>query len=119
MRIPQIPASSITKKVEAGVYSLKLSKQSYDKHVLGTFDYERYRRSREKKGYPPQGILTISMDEAQKIILEKSGTGIIKVQQDGSPMDLEWITCDKTIGKYYDKGRYHDSCKAIIFHGKR
>lgn len=119
LRIPQIPASAISKKIENGEYSLKLSQQNYDKHVIGTFDYERYRRSREKKGYSSQGILTITKEEAQEIINQKSGTGIIKTQQDGTPMDLEWITCDRVIGKYFDKGQFHDTNKAIIYHGKR
>ena len=119
MRIPQIPASTILKKIESGEYSLKLNQQNYDKHVEGTFEYERYRKSREKKGYPSQSILSITKEEAQEIINKKSGTGIIRVRKDGTPMDLEWITCEKIIGKYYDKGGFHDTNKAIIFHGKR
>ncbi len=119
LRIPQIPASTISKKIEKGEYSLKLSQQNYDKHIEGTFDYERYRKSREEKGLGSQSILTITKEEAQNIINTQSGTGIIKVRKDGTPTDLEWITCDKVIGKYYNKGQFHDTNKAIIYHGKK
>ncbi len=119
LRIPQIPASTISKKVESGEYSLKLSQQNYDKHVEGTFDYERYRRSREKKGLAPQSCLTITKEEAQNIIVKQSGTGLIKPKRDGTATDIERITCDKAIGYYYNKGKKIPTNKVAIHHGRR
>lgn len=119
LRITQIPASTITQKVQNGDYSLKLSKQQYNKHILGTMDYDRYEASRNAKGLGPQGRLSITFDEAQKIIENKSGTGIIKVRRDGTPTDVEWITCEKIIGSYNHHGKWYSTNKAMIMHGKK
>lgn len=118
VRIPQIPASTITEKVRSGEYSLKLSQQQYDKHVKGTRDYERYLKSRQNRGLSSQGVLSITKEEAQEIIYKQSGTGIIKVRKDGSPTNIEWITCDRIIGEYCQKGVFYPTNKAAIHHGK-
>ena len=118
-RIPQIPASSVTKKIEIGEYSTKLKQQEYQKHVDGTVKYKEYLESRIAKGGNPQSILTISSEEAQKIIENKAGTGIIKVDRNGNPRPQEQITCDNVIGKYYYKGDYIDTKKAVIHYSKR
>ena len=67
--------------------------------------------------YVKQGVLTITKEEAQQIIFEKSGTGIIKAKRDGTPSNVEWVVCDKIIGLYYDKGKPYKTNKAIIYHG--
>lgn len=118
-RITAISASSITEKVNSGEYSLRLTDQSYNKHIEGHRDYERYKNSRASKGLDPQSILTITQAEAQQIINDKSGTGIIKTRKDGSPMNIEEITCDKVIGKYWWRGEYHETNKAAIHHGSK
>lgn len=118
IRIPEYPASSVIKKVKSGRYSLRLTWNSYNKHVEGHPDYLRYLESRLKKNLGPQGVLTISKEEAQEIIYKKSGTGIIKLNRYGEPLDFEYITCDKVIGKYYDKGEWYETKKARIDHGK-
>lgn len=117
LRIPQVPSSLVTQKVRSGQYSLKLSKQSYDKHVYGTRDFLRYEASRAQKGYGPQGRLSITWSDAQAIINTKSGTGIIKTRRDGTPTDIEKVTCDTIIGQYYQQGQWYDTNKAIITHG--
>ena len=119
LRITEYPASEITKSILRGEIKLKLSQQNYDKHVLGTRDYERYRVARSKKGLGPQSIITIDKAEAQEIINKYSGTGIIKTDRNGKPLNLEKIKCDKVIGEYWDKGEYHETRKAIIVHSKR
>jgi hypothetical protein len=118
-RIPAIPASTVTKKVESGEYSLHLTTQSYNKHVQGHRDYERYAASRAQKGQSPPSYLTVTMEEAQQIISGKSGTGIIKTRRDGTAMDQEMITCEKPIGFFWSQGKWHKTNKAIIHHGKR
>ena len=118
-RIPQIPASTISKKVEAGEYGLKLSWQNYNKHAEGTKDFERYKASRIAKGLGPQSKLTISYDETQEVIKNKSGTGIIKVNKNGDPLNIEFISNDKVIGAYCQKGQYYETKKAAIYYSKR
>ena len=118
-RIPQIPASTISKKIESGEYSIKLSEQQYNKHVEGTIKYQEYLQTRTEKGGNPQSILTVSAEKVQKIIEEKAGTGIIKVDRKGNPMPQEQITCDQVIGKYYYKGTYIKTKKAVIHYAKR
>lgn len=119
LRIPQIPASTISAKVANGEYSLRLSQQSYDKHIPGTKTYAVYLQSRQNKGLNPQSVLTISKEEAQEIIIRQSGTGIIKVRRDGTAMDVEQITCDRIIGYYYQEGKQISTNKAAIHHGRR
>lgn len=118
-RIPHIPASTISKKIEIGEYSTKLSRQQYEKHVIGTSKYEEYKISRLKKGGNPQSIITISIDEVQEIIEKMAGTGIIKVDRNGNMRPQERITCNKVIGKYYYHGQYIDTYKATIHYGKK
>ena len=118
-RIPQVPSSTVTRKIENGEYSAKLSMQQYNKHIQGTAQYNAYLNSRTTKGGNPQSILTISEDEAQQIIIRKAGTGIVRVDRKGNPKPQEDITCDKIIGKYYGGGKYHNTNKATIHYGKR
>lgn len=118
-RIPQIPASTITEKIHNGQYSTRLSSQQFDKHVLGTAKYEEYLNTRLSGGGNPQSVITISKDEAQKIIETKAGTGIIKVDRNGNARPQEQITCDNIIGQYYYDGQYIDTNKTVIHYGKR
>ena len=118
-RIPQIPASTISEKVHSGQYSTKLSMQQFDKHVFGTAKYKEYLNTRLQGGGNPQSVITISKEEAQKIIETKAGTGIIKVDRNGNARPQEQITCDNTIGQYYCDGRYIDTNKAVIHYGKK
>lgn len=118
-RIPQIPASTITEKIHNGQYSTKLSMQQFDKHVFGTAKYKEYLNTRLQGGGNPQSVITISKEEAQKIIETKAGTGIIKVDRNGNARPQEQITCDNTIGQYYCDGQYIDTNKAVIHYGKK
>lgn len=119
LRIPQIPASTISEKIKSGEYSTKLSKQHFDKHIKGTVKYNEYLEQRKKKGSNPQSILTIDFNEAQKIIETKSGTGIIRVDKGGNARPQEQITCDKVIGKIYVNGEYLDTKKATVHYAKK
>lgn len=118
-KIPQAPSSTITRKIETGDYGTKLSINQYNKHNEGTAQYNSYLNSRKEKGGNPQSILTISQEEAQQIILQKAGTGIVKVDKKGNPQPREKISCDKIVGKYYGNGKYHNTNKATIHYSKR
>lgn len=119
LRIPQIPASTVTEKIRNGEYSIKLKQQEYLKHVEGTVKYNEYLTSRKAKGGNPQSVLTISEKQVQKIIENKAGTGIIKVDKNGNARPQEQITCDEVIGKYYYQGTYIKTNKAVIHYSKR
>ena len=118
LRIPEVAASKITQMIREGKIRLKLSKQAYNNHVLGTKDYDRKMNSRRAKGYNPQSILTISYEETQEIIKKYSGTGIIKTNKNGRIITVEKITCDRVIGKYCSKGVWYDTNKAQIHYNR-
>ena len=118
-RIPRFPASMVTEKIKNGEYSTKLSKQHFDKHKKGTVKYEEYLKARQSRGQTPQSILTISPEEAQKIIEKMAGTGIIKADKNGNPKPQEHVVCDKVIGEYYYQGAYIETKKATIHYSKR
>lgn len=118
IRIPQFPASSISEKAKIGEYSLKLSKQQYEKHLENTKTYDTYMASRISKNLSPQSKLLISQQEAQDIIEKYSGTGIIRSDRKGNPMNIEDVTCDRIIGEYMQKGEWVKTNKAALHHGK-
>ena len=111
--------NDITEKIQSKEYSTKLSIQQYNKHIEGTTQYIQYLEGRISKGGNPQSILTISQEEAQEIISQKAGTGIVKVDKAGNPQPREKISCEKIIGKYYGNGKYHYTNKAIIHYSKK
>jgi len=118
-RIPEISASRIKEKIDSGEYSTKLSRQQYLKHVDGTPQYEQYKQSRAAKGKPPQSVLTITRREAQELIIQKAGTGIVRADKNGNMMPRENITASKIIGKTWSGGILIDTNKARIFYGKQ
>ncbi len=119
LRITEIPASSISQKIKEGEYSTKLKIQEYQKHVEGTVKYNEYLNARKCKGGNPQSIITVSAKTVQNIIVNKAGTGIIKVDRKGNARPQEQITCDTVIGKYYCHGNYIDTKKAVIHYSKK
>lgn len=119
LRITQVPASTVSAKISTSEYSTILSKQQYLKHCDGTPQYKQYLNDRLIKGGNPQSVLTISQSEAQNIINQKSGTGIVRVTRDGTPKPMESVTCDTAIGYYYGGGKYHPTNKATIHYGKK
>lgn len=119
VRITELVASRVTEKIKAGEYSTKLSHQQYLKHRVNTPQYEEYKKARIAKGGNPQSILTVSEEEAQKIIKDYAGTGIIRTDTKGKETAREWINVNKVIGAYWGNGRYNETTKAIIHYGKK
>lgn len=117
--LPQIASSTVMEKVEKGDYSLRLGRQQYDKHCAGTQRYDEYAASRTAAGRDPQSRLKISFEEAQKMIADYSGTGIIKVKRDGTASDVEFVTCETPVGEYFEGGKWHETRRAAIHHGKK
>ncbi len=77
LRITKLAASRVSERINVGDYSTAMSHQHYLKHLDGTAQYAHYLKSRTEKGAPPQSVLTITKAEAQQLIIEKAGTGII------------------------------------------
>ena len=117
-RITELAASRITEKIRSGEYSTKLSLQQHKRHVDGTIEYKKYMQVRQAKGLSPQGILTINDKEAQALIIQKAGTGIITKDVNGNIVPRESITADKIIGKTWAGGKLIETNKARIHYGK-
>ena len=118
-RIPELAASRITEKISSGEYSINLSRQQYLKHVEGTQQYNQYRKDREAKGLLPQSVLIIPESEAQQLIRDKAGTGIVGVSNNGEILSMESITADRVIGRTWSGREYIDTRKARIHYGKK
>ena len=119
LRITQIASSTVTEKINSGEYSIKPSKQHYLKHVQGSPQFEKYKESRIKQGGNPQSILILPEEEVRRIILEKSGTGIVRVDRNGNAKPQESVDCGVVVGYYFAKGEYHETTKVTIHYGKK
>ncbi len=95
--VPQMPASTLSKKVEAG--SIHDAEKYYEKHVFGTMKTDMARIATNPASLNRYSqlriILTISADEVQDIINRKSGTGIVRVDRNGNARNVEDITLIK------------------------
>ncbi len=119
LKITQIRASSITEKINSGEYSTKMSEQHYLKHIEGTPQHKSYIESRIAKGGNPQSVLTIDAETAQKLIIERAGTGIVRTSHKGIAKPIEDIDCGFVVGKYFGNGEYHNTTKFSIHYGKK
>lgn len=109
----------ITKKVRKGELKLELNKDHFEKHHEGNRRFQDYYKSRIKKGYGLQSILTVDYDEAQKLINDNYGTGIVTVTKAGKARNEEEFNFHKIIGYYvYDKKKYPTTKGRIIYSKK-
>lgn len=113
------PSDTIQTRIREGKYSLKQSHQEYLKHVEGTKQFEQYFESRKNKGKDSQSILTISEDDAQKLIERYAGKGTPKITNGGEVDNKEFVTTDQIIGKYVtSEGEWRDTRRMEIFYGE-
>lgn len=77
----------IKSEIEKGNIKLEINHEKQAKHIKGEPEYK------EGKSY-----LTISEKEAQEIINQKSGTGIVVLDKNGKWKNKELINCDSQIG---------------------
>lgn len=61
----------------------------------------------------------ISEEEALEIIQKHSGTGIPKTDKKGTVLNIEFISSENIIGQYYKDGRWIETRRAAIHHGKK
>lgn len=117
--IPQFSASKeITEKIQTGELSSKYNLQHFEKHSKGTRQYDDYLQARIAKGFGPQGVLTISYDQAQALIDEFSGTGIVLGMKSGFPQSKEDIDFKTIIGSYVYGGKETPTTFGRIHYGK-
>ena len=109
----------IKERISNGEYGLSLSKQQYLKHVDGTKQYSDYQKARIEKGKTPQGRILLSEEEAQKFIQQYSGTGMPKTDRKGVASNVEFVSSENVIGQYYKNGKWIDTKRVAIHHGKK
>ena len=109
---------NIVKKVQSGEINLEHNKDHYNKHVRGNNQFDQYYESRIKKGLGLQGILTIDYEEAQSLIYEFYGRGIVQSTNAGNPRKQEDINFGKVIGYYVYRDKEFITTKGRIYYGK-
>ncbi|WP_130820094.1 polymorphic toxin type 50 domain-containing protein [Anaerococcus vaginimassiliensis] len=109
----------ITKRVRNGEFNLKLNKDHFEKHHEGNRRFEDYYRSRIKKGYGLQSILMIDYDEAQRLIYDNYGKGIVTVTKAGKARSEEEFDFHKVIGYYVYDGKKYPTTKGRIIYSKK
>lgn len=109
----------ITKRVRNGEFKLELNKEHFEKHHEGNRRFEDYYKSRIKKGYGLQNILTIDYDEAQRLINDNYGKGIVTVTKSGKARSEEEFNFHKVIGYYVYDGKKYPTTKGRIIYSKK
>lgn len=100
----------IAEKILKKEYPLQQRHQKYLQHVKGTPQYNSATAGRGK----PQSYLTISEKEAQNIIYNCAGKGILPDFCD----NREYISLDRVVGKYYEGEEWHDTRRIMILYKK-
>ena len=104
----------IAERVLTKDYSLQQRHQKYLQHVKGTAQYNDATNGQGR----PQSYLIVSEEDAQNIIYDCAGRGIIDFDKNGTPRSMEFITLDRYIGEYYEKGAWHKTRRIQIMHSK-
>ena len=104
----------IANKVADETFSLDIRHQKYLQHIEGTAQYENAVQSRGRL----QSVLTISEEEAQRIIYKNYGLGTVKVDNTGAPLPGEYLTLDKVVGYYYERGEKLPTKRIMILYSK-
>lgn len=119
-KIPVYSSSlEITRCVKSGELSLSLNQEHYEKHKIGTKQYDAYRLSRHERGWGTQSRLTITPEVAQKLIYEYTGRGIVRGTRSGKPMMIEDISTESIVGYYVENGIEYITTKARIVYAKK
>lgn len=118
--IPEYSSSiEILGRVKEGKINLTSNKQHYEKHVLGTNQYNAYLESRLKRNWGPQNRLVISEEEVQKIINDFAGKGIANHGSNNLDKWYEEVNTHKFVGYYVYEGKEYRTTKVRIYYGKK
>lgn len=106
----------IAGKILNGEYPLRIRHQKYLQHIKGTAQYRQATRDRGRE----QSYLTITEEEAQAIVYSYAGKGRLSEIKNGNYVDdREYITVNRTIGKYLEKGEWYDTDRLMIMYAKK
>jgi len=112
-------SSIIKSRIKNGEYNTKLSIQQYYKHIEGTKQYQDYLKTRLTKRKTPQSTITVDAETVQDAINKLSGTGRPKMTEAGNVSNIEYVDCDRVIGKYFSNGDWYDTQRIAIHYSKR
>ncbi len=101
----------IAGRIIRGEYSLKQKHQKYLQHIKGTPQYKSATLGRKRD----QSYLVISEKEAQSIIFDLSGKGVVKFLQ-GKAEHKEYIDAGRVIGYYADGDREWKPTNRVAIH---
>ena len=106
----------IRERIAGGEYSLVYSDQKYLEHVEGTAQYLNTAKGRDKE----PSRLTITKEEAERLIQTYSGTGKPRVYKNGDVSNIEYAQAEHTVGKVFDdtSGKWIETRRFAIHHGK-
>lgn len=106
----------IRERIAGGEYSLAYSDQKYLEHVEGTAQYLNTAKGRNKE----PSRLTITKEEAERLIQTYSGTGKPRVYKNGGVSNIEYAQAEHAIGKVFDdtSGKWIETRRFAIHHGK-
>lgn len=110
---------NIVMKVRSGEINLKYNKDHYDKHIEGSKQFDQYYNTRKQKGFGKQGVLTIDYFDAQQLIYDFHGRGIVPSTASGQPRKQEDINFGKYIGHYVYNNKEYLTTKGRIYYGKK
>lgn len=119
LKISPNSSLEIINRVKNGEISLKSNRGHYEKHVVGTKQYENYLENRKNKGWGPQNRLIISEEKVQEIINKFYGKGIVYHGKNNNNKWFEEVNVGKTIGYYYLDGKESLTSKIRIYYGKK
>ena len=123
MLIPKITTGQdLRLQVEKGNISLQLKHQHFLKHVEGTTQFEQYKAARVARNWPQQGILLINENEAQNIIHNFAGTGIIDsvvIDHNNKIAIKEKVDIGREIGIYCNKQGVGLTKTAMFVYGQK
>lgn len=105
----------IANRIASGEYSLKYKHQKYLQHQKDTVQYKQTVEQRGRE----QSYLTISEEEAQAYACKYAGLGNTGADAVDKVLNHEFIDADKIIGKYFEKGEWHETRRMKIFHSKK
>ena len=103
----------IAGRIVRGEYNLKQKHQKYLQHVKDSPQYKNATKSRGN----PQSYLSVSEDEAQKLIYRYAGKGNARIEND-IVKNVEFVTVDHAIGYYNEKGVWHETDRMQIIYSK-
>ena len=95
--------AELERAIREGKIKLEINPEKQNRHIKGTKEYI------EGRSY-----LNISLEEAQKIVYEKSGTGKIHINENnGVKQFRETVVCDKDIGVAINKNKKRETATNV------